>query len=63
MSGGLFANQLLRETGIEINDERVRRLCDAHAAAYLKTADPTRTPVVPTTRSNTPSPTRIPPRW
>jgi phosphoglycolate phosphatase-like HAD superfamily hydrolase len=45
MSGGLFA-KLLRETGIEINDERVRRLCDAHAAAYLKTADPTRTPVV-----------------
>ena len=39
MSGGLFANQLLRETGIEINDERVRRLCAAHAAAYLKGAD------------------------
>ena len=39
MSGGLFANQLLRETGIEINDERVRRLCEAHAAAYLKGAD------------------------
>ena len=39
MSGGLFANQLLRETGIEINDERVRRLCVAHAAAYLKGAD------------------------
>jgi HAD superfamily hydrolase (TIGR01509 family) len=39
MSGGLLANQLLRETGIEINDALVRRLCDAHAAAYLKAAD------------------------
>jgi HAD superfamily hydrolase (TIGR01509 family) len=34
MSGGLFTNQLLRETGIEISAERVDRLRVAHAAAY-----------------------------
>src|ERR1700758_558257 len=34
MSGGLFTNQLLRETGIEISAERVERLRRAHAAAY-----------------------------
>ncbi|WFU82547.1 HAD family hydrolase [Bradyrhizobium sp. CIAT3101] len=34
MSGGLFINQLLRETGIEIGTERVERLRRAHAAAY-----------------------------
>ncbi|QOG23466.1 HAD family hydrolase [Bradyrhizobium sp. SEMIA] len=34
MSGGLFINQLLRETGIEISTERVERLRRAHAAAY-----------------------------
>jgi HAD superfamily hydrolase (TIGR01509 family) len=39
MSGGLFVNQLLRETGIEISDKRVERLQQAHAAAYLKAAD------------------------
>ena len=33
-SGGLFTNQFLRETGIEISDERVERLRRAHAAAY-----------------------------
>src|SRR3982074_1535258 len=33
MSGGLFTNQLLRETGIEISAERVERLRQAHAAA------------------------------
>jgi len=36
MSGGLFANQLLRETGIEISAERVERLRHAHATAYVK---------------------------
>ena len=36
MSGGLFTNQLLRETGIEISDERVERLRHAHAAAYRR---------------------------
>jgi beta-phosphoglucomutase-like phosphatase (HAD superfamily) len=35
MSGGLFTNQLLRETGIEISAERVERLRQAHAAASL----------------------------
>jgi HAD superfamily hydrolase (TIGR01509 family) len=39
MSGGLFVNQLLRETGMEIDAERVRRLSAAHAAAYLEIAD------------------------
>src|ERR1700739_2526203 len=38
MSGGLFNNQLLRETGIEISDERVERLRQAHTAAYLQQA-------------------------
>lgn len=36
MSGGLFTNQLLRETGIEISAERVERLRHAHATAYVK---------------------------
>jgi HAD superfamily hydrolase (TIGR01509 family) len=36
MSGGLFTNQLLRETGIEISAERVERLRHAHATAYRK---------------------------
>jgi len=39
MSGGLFTNQLLRETGIEISAERVERLRRAHAAAYQRQAD------------------------
>lgn len=39
MSGGLFVNQLLRETGMEIDAERVRHLSAAHAAAYLEIAD------------------------
>ena len=34
MSGGLFMNQLLRETGMEISPERVERLARLHAAAY-----------------------------
>jgi HAD superfamily hydrolase (TIGR01509 family) len=38
MSGGLFTNQLLRETGLEISAERVERLRHAHAAAYQKHA-------------------------
>src|ERR1700754_4797652 len=36
MSGGLFTNQLLRETGIEISVEIVDRLRQRHAAAYLR---------------------------
>jgi HAD superfamily hydrolase (TIGR01509 family) len=39
MSGGLFTHQLLRETGIEISVERVKRLRDAHADAYRRQAD------------------------
>lgn len=39
MSGGLFANQLLRETGLDISDERVERLRLAHVAAYRQHAD------------------------
>src|SRR5258705_12106771 len=39
MSGGLFTHQLLRETGIEISAERVKRLRDAHADAYRRQAD------------------------
>jgi len=38
MSGGLFTNQLLRETGIEITAERVERLGQGHADAYQKYA-------------------------
>src|SRR5208337_1165716 len=38
MSGGLFTNQLLRETGVEISPERMERLRQGHAAAYLRQA-------------------------
>ena len=38
MSGGLFTNQLLRETGLEISAERVERLRHAHASAYRQQA-------------------------
>jgi len=34
MSGGLFTNQLLRETGFDIDPARIERLRRAHAAAY-----------------------------
>jgi HAD superfamily hydrolase (TIGR01509 family) len=34
MSGGLFTNQLLRETGVDISVDRVERLRQLHAAAY-----------------------------
>ncbi|TXL73814.1 HAD family hydrolase [Vineibacter terrae] len=36
MSGGLFTNQLLRETGLEISTERVERLRRGHAEAYQR---------------------------
>jgi HAD superfamily hydrolase (TIGR01509 family) len=36
MSGGLFTNMLLRETDLEISPERVERLRQRHAAAYLR---------------------------
>jgi len=38
MSGGLFTNQLLRETALEISAERVERLRQAHTAAYQRLA-------------------------
>jgi len=38
MSGGLFTNQLLRETNLEITPERTDRLRKAHAAAYQRMA-------------------------
>ena len=38
MSGGLFMNQLLRETGLEISPERVERLRRLHAEAYRRHA-------------------------
>lgn len=38
MSGGLFANILLRETGLEIHDERLERLRRWHAEAYTRQA-------------------------
>jgi HAD superfamily hydrolase (TIGR01509 family) len=34
MSGGLFTNQLLRETGFAISPDRIERLRREHAAAY-----------------------------
>lgn len=34
MSGGLFTNMLLRETGLELTPERIKRLQQHHAAAY-----------------------------
>ncbi|MBV8378309.1 MAG: HAD family hydrolase [Verrucomicrobia bacterium] len=36
MSGGLFTNMLLRETGLTISAERVERLRQLHAAAYAR---------------------------
>lgn len=39
MSGGLFTNQLLRETGLEYSEALIERLRRAHAAAYRRYAD------------------------
>ena len=36
MSGGLFTNILLRETGLEIEPERMQRLRQTHAASYKR---------------------------
>ena len=38
MSGGLFANMLLRETSVEIDYQRLERLQRIHADAYKRTA-------------------------
>ena len=39
MSGGLFAHILLRETGLEITEERLARLRQWHAEAYQRQAN------------------------
>ena len=39
MSGGLFADQLVRETGRPIDDDRLERLRRKHAEAYRSMAD------------------------
>src|SRR6202040_3395327 len=36
MSGGLFVNALLRETGLSVSAEEVERLQRIHAAAYSR---------------------------
>ena len=36
MSGGLFTNMLLRETGLELDPERIDRLQRRHAVAYAR---------------------------
>jgi HAD superfamily hydrolase (TIGR01509 family) len=38
MSGGLLVNMLLRETGIALDVERVERIAQHHAVAYLRRA-------------------------
>jgi HAD superfamily hydrolase (TIGR01549 family) len=38
MSGGLFTNMLLRETGLDIDAARIERLRQLHAAAYNRRA-------------------------
>ena len=42
MSGGLFANILLRETGLDNTPERLERLRNNHAAAYKRLSDSVR---------------------
>jgi HAD superfamily hydrolase (TIGR01549 family) len=39
MSGGLFTNQLIRETGVPIDEERGERLRHSHARAYRRYGD------------------------
>jgi HAD superfamily hydrolase (TIGR01509 family) len=39
MSGGLFTNQLVRETGVPIDEERGERLRKGHARVYQRMAD------------------------
>src|SRR2546422_5674716 len=36
MSGGLFTNMLLRETGLRLDPDRIERLQRLHAAAYRR---------------------------
>jgi len=39
MSGGLFANMLLREIGVSISEDRIERIQRGHTAAYKRVAD------------------------
>jgi HAD superfamily hydrolase (TIGR01509 family) len=39
MSGGLFTNMLLRETGVDFDVERIGRLQQLHAAAYNRVSN------------------------
>ena len=39
MSGGLFTNQLRRETGVDLSEERLERLRRLHAEAYRRMSD------------------------
>ena len=39
MSGGLFTNQLKRETGVDLSEDRLDRLRRLHAEAYRRMAD------------------------
>ena len=39
MSGGLFTNQLRRETGVDLSEERLERLRRLHAEAYCRMSD------------------------
>src|SRR5574337_1105031 len=39
MSGGLFTNQLQRETGVVLSEDRLERLRQSHARAYRRMAD------------------------
>ena len=36
MSGGLFTNQLVRETGVDLSEDRLERLRRSHADAYRR---------------------------
>ena len=36
MSGGLMTNMLLRETGLEMDSDRIERLQRLHAQAYIR---------------------------
>src|ERR1019366_489898 len=65
MSGGLFVNALLRETGRNITGEEAERLQGFHAAAYARMASQVR-PLPGAEQllahlSQTQSPTRSPP--
>jgi len=42
MSGGLFTNMLLRETGAELSADRIERLQKRHAEAYGRVSDQVR---------------------